>query len=40
LKYNSKDETRVVVAEVASALEYLHGKNIVHRDLKPDVFKI
>jgi serine/threonine protein kinase len=26
-----------VIAEISSALEYLHRKNIVHRDLKPDV---
>lgn len=26
-----------MIAEIASALEYLHKKNIVHRDLKPDV---
>ena len=34
---NHQDETRIVIAEIASALEYLHSKNIVHRDMKPDV---
>jgi serine/threonine protein kinase len=28
-------EVRQVLADVASALEYAHGKQIVHRDLKP-----
>lgn len=27
---------RIIIAEIASALEYLHVRNIVHRDLKPD----
>ncbi|KAL8585012.1 hypothetical protein ACOMHN_043648 [Nucella lapillus] len=29
-------EVRCLVRDVASALEYLHGKRIIHRDLKPE----
>lgn len=28
--------TRLMIAETACGLAYLHSKNIVHRDLKPD----
>lgn len=31
-----EDAVRVIVAEIASALNYLHSKRIMHRDLKPD----
>ncbi|XP_069125101.1 inhibitor of nuclear factor kappa-B kinase subunit alpha-like isoform X2 [Argopecten irradians] len=29
-------EIRCLVANIASAVEYLHGKRIIHRDLKPE----
>lgn len=29
--------SRVILAEIASAIEFLHGHNVVHRDIKPDV---
>jgi len=32
----SEPEARYVFIQVASALEYIHGKQIVHRDLKPE----
>jgi serine/threonine kinase 32 len=32
----SEPVVRIMGAELASALSYLHRKNIVHRDLKPD----
>lgn len=32
-----EEGTRIIIAEIALALEYLHLKNIVHRDIKPDV---
>lgn len=28
--------TKFYVAEIVSALEYLHGLNVLHRDLKPE----
>lgn len=34
-KYPSYDETRVMMAAVASGLAHCHSKGIVHRDLKP-----
>ena len=32
----SEDVARFWIAEIASALEYLHCQRIIHRDLKPD----
>ncbi|KAI8812019.1 kinase-like domain-containing protein [Cladochytrium replicatum] len=32
----SPDAARIIIAEVASALNYLHSNYIVHRDLKPE----
>ncbi|TPX37553.1 hypothetical protein SmJEL517_g00627 [Synchytrium microbalum] len=32
----SEDATRIIVAEISSALDYLHARRIVHRDVKPD----
>lgn len=29
-------EIRCLVKDIASAIEYLHGKRIIHRDLKPE----
>lgn len=37
LRHYIQDESKIVIAEVACALEYLHARNIVHRDMKPDV---
>lgn len=31
-----EEMTRMYIAEVILALEYLHSKSIIHRDLKPD----
>lgn len=36
LKYLSEDTVRLYVAEISSALAFLHEKKIVHRDIKPD----
>ena len=32
----NEEMVRFVIAEMASALDYLRSKNIVHRDVKPD----
>ncbi len=34
-RYNT-DQTRLVIAQIASIFEYLHSKEIVYRDLKPE----
>ncbi|KAH9945005.1 kinase-like protein [Epithele typhae] len=36
LRYIPEEVVRFWVAELSSALEYLHRKRIIHRDLKPD----
>jgi len=36
LRVLSEASVRIYVAEIASALAYLHEKRIVHRDIKPD----
>ncbi|KAF8515907.1 kinase-like domain-containing protein [Gautieria morchelliformis] len=36
LKFLPEDTVRLYVAEISSALAFLHRKNIVHRDIKPD----
>lgn len=33
----SETMARPIIAEVISALRYLHGLKVVHRDVKPDV---
>merc|ERR1712183_1217217 len=35
-KFFTEEETIEIVADVASALEFLHSKGIAHRDLKPE----
>jgi len=35
VKFNEVDSSRMV-ADMASALFYLHSRSIVHRDLKPE----
>jgi serine/threonine-protein kinase len=35
----SNEETEHIVAQIASALAYLHSKDIIHRDIKPQNFK-
>jgi serine/threonine kinase 32 len=36
LRFLSEDVVRFYVAQISSALAYLHSINIIHRDLKPD----
>ena len=36
----SNEETEKIIAQIASALSYLHGKDILHRDIKPQNFKL
>lgn len=36
----SSAETENIIAQIASALAYLHEKDILHRDIKPQNFKI
>lgn len=34
----SESDVATVIAQVASALGYLHSKGVVHRDIKPENF--
>ncbi len=36
----TSEETENIVAQIASALAYLHKKEIIHRDIKPQNFKL